>query len=1031
MPAVAPGPGPAESEHPLAAPLPGEHPAEDEIPEDSPLAAQAQSDVVIPGDMSAAGTLGVDILGAAASLGGAAGCRGPQFSRDDHAPPLAGFEIHGELLEDADIIHAFIESAVSTTKAGTVKVGILWSEGTGTSVRWRIERVHCRVDLLENTSADGIHLVLGLRPSTVVRHVEVHGNLSLLELGRDPIFREDIVRRLRLRAGDPIDDDPDRRQAALDGEKQRLLEYLARRGYFDAQVEVTALIAEKPYEVTLRIDLNKGAGYTMGKVEVTGNHAVSSDEIADLMTQRVCPLDICIWNGRFSYDRLKADLEKVKTLYQSRGFPAVHVRSDFSLATSPDRESKTVRLKLTIGERKKIDVVYEDVHHKSQEDLKSALTFNADGAYDDFAAASSAEVIRRHYQGDGRFQTLVSFARKHEDTDHDIITFHVHEGPELKIQAIEIVGNTTFPAEKLATVISARPFPGFYGLLGSGGYVTSLQLQLDVDALVSFYQSQGFAHARADVQVANHAELLGNVGAVAGVVTSHEEGENLYLRYTVVEGPRNVVGATDFTGNKAIPTAELVKLVKLHPGVPFAADDLSTDADNIRRLYLKRGYLTASVQPTWTGSGPDVKVVYKVREGQPIKFGKLIVRGNFKTDAWVVASELGLSEGDILSIDSLDRGTFQLRSTNLFAAVHPPQLIGRDPVNVVIDVEERYDNLADAEVGGGYSTDFLFFVSGTFGLRDIGGTGADLVLVGQLGQRRSGIQATLDFPQWLMYRSLRIPFKLELSARYRVDQDPRLGELTTEGFTATFSRKLATGISLSVKYDVSKFGRSTELIRPAGIDQDLTSSPVTTTTASLGPSILIDRRLPSALTPSEGYLVTASASVASTYLLGTDDFIKMDFAGQYFLPIGKRVVITNTFRYDQGFPLGGSVLLPEVERFHGGRRHDGARLRGRAPAHRDHRQPALADQRAHQLPRAPPRRKHPRHPQPRRADPPHRLARHRLGDLSRQRRGPQLVERFQHQQDPARIRHRAGALALADRLVLVRICVPAATPARR
>jgi outer membrane protein assembly factor BamA len=37
-----------------------------------------------------------------------------------------------------------------------------------------------------------------------------------------------------------------------------------------------------------------------------------------------------------------------------------------------------------------------------------------------------------------------------------------------------------------------------------------------------------------------------------------------------------------------------------------------------------------------------------------------------------------------------------------------------------------------------------------------------------------------------------------------------------------------------------------------------------------------------------------------------------------FFPIGRRVLLSTAARYDQGFPLGGEVLLPDVERFSAG-----------------------------------------------------------------------------------------------------------------
>src|SRR5207302_78632 len=72
----------------------------------------------------------------------------------------------------------------------------------------------------------------------------------------------------------------------------------------------------------------------------------------------------------------------------------------------------------------------------------------------------------------------------------------------------------------------------------------------------------------------------------------------------------------------------------------------------------------------------------------------------------------------------------------------------------------------------------------------------------------------------------------------------------------------------------------------------------------------------------DGFRLEASMSFAFRQIYplfgGQDTFIKLSASGSRFVPIGKNLVVRGDFRYDQGFPLGGSVLLPEVERFFAG-----------------------------------------------------------------------------------------------------------------
>jgi outer membrane protein assembly factor BamA len=58
--------------------------------------------------------------------------------------------------------------------------------------------------------------------------------------------------------------------------------------------------------------------------------------------------------------------------------------------------------------------------------------------------------------------------------------------------------------------------------------------------------------------------------------------------------------------------------------------------------------------------------------------------------------------------------------------------------------------------------------------------------------------------------------------------------------------------------------------------------------------------------------------VASRWLGGKDDFIKVSALGQYIRQLSKRLQLRLEGRYDQGIPVGGAALLPEVERFFAG-----------------------------------------------------------------------------------------------------------------
>jgi len=867
-------------------------------PETSPLAADTQ-------DIGLGFLLGV------------AACRSGAYTDD---PLLAAIEVGGQLVEKPSDLKAVFDAVAPWTKKGR-----WYSEEVCRGLRTLAENMRYYVEVQERPGPAGLTVSLALRPMTLVRHIVVRGNATVFDFALSPIYREEIVRRMKLRPGESLEEDQERRRQQLAAEEQRIVEYLGRRGFFDAQVKVGATVGARLTEVTVNVDIVKGDPYTVGKVGAEGNTALDDATIADVMRQRTCPFTfLCLWQARFNYEELQNDLEKVRATYQERGYPGVRLTTTYSPSESADHATKTVNFNVIARERKRITVTFEGNKSKDERTLRKLLTFNEAGAYDDIEAESSTEAIRRAYQASGRFQTTVSFERTREQPSaecptcapHDTLVFRIVEGPEQRVRTIDFRGNTTFSAGDLRDKVVTKPFPRIRYVFGSGGYLTTLQVQQDVERIDDFYRSEGFSRVKTRARVGNAAGVY-EIGAVAAQVTAGDRGDGLHILFEVNEGPRDVVAAVVYHGNSELDAEALAEGAKIKPGAPFTPSALDFDVERLLDVYRDRGFLYVNVKPTPTGSGAETRVDFFIDEGVRVHAGKLVVRGNFRTRPWVIEDAFDLDEGEVMTVERLEASQGRLRATDLFAGVRQ-QLVGRDPLNLIVNIEERFDYKLELRLAGGYSTDNNVFISLASDMRHIGGVGVSLGINGELGLERQRAQATLVLPQWVMRRSTRLPMSFELQGRYRSEDTPRFGIVDSFGFSAALSRQLAQGVVLSLRYDWNRFGRSTELLRPPGPDLDLVNIPISTTTAALGPILLIDRRRPTVLAPSRGYMIHVLMQVASRYLLGTDDFLKLGIGGQLFLPVGTRIIITNTMRYDQGIPLAGAVLLPEIERFTAG-----------------------------------------------------------------------------------------------------------------
>jgi len=658
---------------------------------------------------------------------------------------------------------------------------------------------------------------------------------------------------------------------------------------------------------------------------VKGNTAVR-DEVIFAKIRRHLPPPFHFIKARFSYDRLEQDLESIRVMYQKEyGYPAARVTSTYNPATSPDRRSKTVRLEIHIDEGRRLDVAFVGNENKSSDSLRKALTFDAERATDDYEAEQSAEAIRKKYQEDGRWESLVTVEdrfRSARNPNFEQVIFQIDEGPRRRVEKIEIVGNQTFPASVLRGKLSTTEYPkGTFEFLVSGGYVTTTQLAQDRSALIAFYQEQGFRDVQVEPVVGLSAGSLDQIGAVAAQVTARVDAPGLYIRFQIDEGVRDVVKKVEFHGNTVFPDAKLEKALELRPGVPFASSVFNKDAEKLKKLYLEQGYTAHVIRGRMTGRGPDVTVVYEIEEGAKTKFGLTLVRGNFKTKGWVIRDVLGWRHGRTATGPRIEQGQTRLRESDLFASVRIIPIEDQGVRHQLVEVEERYDNLAEGELAFGYSTDNNLFVAGTLAFNNIGGIGPGLTITGELGLEIVRVLGTFSIPAFLTRKLIGIGYQVDVSARYRQEETERFGTLRTAGFGVAASRRFPNGVVFSLRYDWNRFGRQRDLVRPPGASEGIDQAPVSTTTASFGPSVLWDKRTPAGgISPTGGFYLSLSGFVASRYLLGTDDFLRFSATGQVIVPIGKgeRILLKNSLRYDHGVPLGGAVLLPEVERFAAG-----------------------------------------------------------------------------------------------------------------
>ena len=903
--------------------------------------------------------------------------------------PWNEFVVEGKLIDSNATVHTLLEPTLQQYRT-SLSLATLPELGL-TIARFGYQLVgHRTVDI-----PNGQRLVLQVAPLPLVRKVNVDVDESLL----DKLLEDEVLRRMSIRVGSYLPWEPIRRQCALLEEQLRIQDYLFDEGYYDADVKIVTAMSVS--SANLRVTVNLGDIYGLGKVTVlcpsgaerrknrcvdTNTalpivNAVSDAEVRELfkLPERCLAFGVaCYGTPRFTRDQFQKNIQKLKKLFQERGYPSVRIIAS-DPRTTVQRNTKVINVEITIDQRRNIDVAFDgyDRDAVTDEQLRKQLTFNLAGSADEVEIGESARALTTYLQTRGFFDARVTWTRERVDTEPrpntretgmhlDRIAFKIFMGDRRRVARVEFTGNTpsVMKTEKLSELVQTRESNLGGRLFGTVLAATSAELIIDQDRIREAYRRIGYLDAKVWPSASPAPAGLDNAALTAALV-GLDSGSDLYVKFTIEEGAPTLLSRVIVTGENAEPIdtalcAEVLGELATRLGnrdvaaraagtecaatildLKYRADDFAQTRDQLRDYLLRRGRGRAVVNFEATPLGPNrMQAHYTISRTERLRLGKVVIRGNFRTKKSVIYEVLDFDEGQLLTTDRLAQGARKLRSTGLFDAVNieMPELecddvqrtCNSDIINAVVRVEERYDYKFEIGLEGGFSTENGFFSKVSFANRNMFGRGILGSVALTLGQKLTEYEARMRFPEWL-WPFPGLKFTTTLTGLHREQQTERFGRLTTQGISMELAwvksqprtdDHAARVFSVGPSYAFRLTSRNVDALRPIGADMDQAQVAVSSRTGAIGIRGDYEQRVDRSgqlapLAPEAGQHAELSISRADPYLLGQDRFWKFSAAFSKFIPFGATGVLRGDFRYDHGIPVGGA-LMPEVERFTAG-----------------------------------------------------------------------------------------------------------------
>ncbi|MFN3395216.1 MAG: outer membrane protein assembly factor BamA [Thermodesulfovibrionales bacterium] len=536
-----------------------------------------------------------------------------------------------------------------------------------------------------------------------------------------------------------------------------------------------------------------------------------------------------------------------------------------------------------------IKVEFQGNKELNDDKLREKIAISAGSIADITLIQDNASRLQSLYEEEGYWLAKVVPVVNKVTEDEVTLTYQIDEGSKVRIKKINIIGNKALSTGKIKGVMKTSEW-AIYSFLTSSGYYKKETMTKDIEAIKDLYFNKGYIKA----VVADPDIRL------------TEDKKGMIIDIQVSEGEQFRVSGIEVTGNKAFTEADIRKKITLKTGDLFSKETVKKDITAITDLYTQNGFAMANVFPDIIPDDQkkEVKVTYKVEEGEVFRIGRIEISGNIKTRDKVIRREMRLDEGDKFNSAFLKRSYERINNLNFFESVElvPKPRYEERLLDIDIKVKERPTGFLS--VGGGYSS-----IDKLIGVVDITqgnlfGKGQYLKLKGELGGKSSFYELSFRDP-WFMDNPISFSTDIYKTTREYVDYKRR-----ATGLGFGFGKSLDEYWGASISYNLEKVTIYDVAENASNIIKDQIGTRIT---SSITPSIVRDSR-DNFIDPSRGSRNSLYVTFAG--IGGTNAFIKGVADSAWFFPIGSTTIsVRGRFGYATG--LFGKEL-PLYERFYVG-----------------------------------------------------------------------------------------------------------------
>lgn len=379
----------------------------------------------------------------------------------------------------------------------------------------------------------------------------------------------------------------------------------------------------------------------------------------------------------------------IRNLWKEELFSGVEISAEKEIAG-------VIYLVIKLEPRPKLSrFKFKGISKREADKIREEITLYSGKTITENLVYSTTNKIKSYFVEKGFYSVDVKINRVVDTliNNSEIFLIDINKKEKIRIAQINIDGNISIPDWKLNMALKDTKAKVFWRFWKRSKF-SKVSYDRDKLAMLEKFNTIGLRDATIKFDTVFLAD-----------------SKNLIINMTIDEGQKYYFGNIDWIGNTKFRSTYLDSVLGIKKGDIYDKIlldqrlNMSQDGRDISSLYMDRGYLFFQIVPIETNV-TDNYINFQMRmiEGKEARIKRIIIKGNTKTNDYVIRREIRTKPGDLFNRNDIIRTQRELSQLGYFNEqafqINPIPNPADGTVDIEYTVEEKSSD--QIELSGGY-----------------------------------------------------------------------------------------------------------------------------------------------------------------------------------------------------------------------------------------------------------------------------------------------------------------------------------------